>query len=185
LAGCTLANGTVIGTQGGDGVATSDSFLLHISPVYMNTMGNDSHTWTTTATGPPTTFGASYIELDGFINLFTAASVVDLTLNGVAGGVNITATEHFTTAGYSINGGPFIPVTNCTSTPCGENVFALTLGGGGVAVPITETLTVDITGGGRYAANGTNAFGAPEPATLSLLAIALLALVSIHRRKTA
>ena len=184
MAGCVLANGTVIGPQGGDATVTSTSFLTHISPVYMNTNGNDTNTWITNSNGAPTTFATSYIELDGFINLFTAASKVNLTLTGVAGGVTLITTENFTTAGYSINGGPLIPVSNCTSTPCGETVFANMTGGGGVAGPITETLTVAITGGGRYTVNGSNEFaGTPEPSSLYLFGSGLLGLAGIVRRK--
>jgi hypothetical protein len=70
------------------------------------------------------------------------------------------------------------------STPCGERVRALTLGGGADDVMLfTETLTVTITGGGRYTVHGSNDFegAVPEPSALTLFATVLLALVALAR----
>ena len=202
LKGCKIVNNlgepTYIGPTVDTGVATPDSFLVTMSPVYVNTpKGNSAPApWTNSAAGAGTATSSSYLELDGFINLFTAGSSVTLTLTGDEAGTPLDAiTEIFTPAGYWIfttgNGtrNGFYPVSNCTSTPCGETVSVYTDGPGATnppGGPFTETLTVAITSGGRFVSPGSADFGGvPEPATLTLLATGLLALMSIHRGKTA
>jgi hypothetical protein len=172
---CTLPDGTVIGSQGGTGTASPSSFLLHISPVYVNTRGSGQWVFSTSFGAPGTNTKGSYIELDGFVNLFTKNSSVTLTLNGYSnGGLIDSVTESF-------------PVGTCgKANSCGKPVFAFMYGGPAInAASFTETLTVTIMNGGSYKANGTNPFrGAgvvPEPGTLTLFGTGLLALLGVRR----
>jgi PEP-CTERM motif len=179
IPGCTLADGTTIGSQGGIGDASRTSFELHISPAFMSVPNGVNHlpeSFFTYFTGAPTTFSASYVRIDGIVNLFSPASVITLDLIGFADPVPVaSATETFTAAG-------------CTRFPCGFPVFAEGFGAGHTnTLLFTEQLIVDIrAGGGSYSVAGSPVFEAtPEPASLILFATGLLALAWIHRCKTA